>query len=423
MSVFNQFLWGVSTAGHQVDGNDDSSDTTFLEHVEPSVFKEPAGDACRSWKCWEDDLDCVQSMGLNSYRFSIEWCRIEPERGFVSQEALDHYDRMLDGCIARGISPVITLCHFTCPHWFAKLGGWLAPEAEELFAAHARRVMELAAGRAVAVVTLNEPNLSQLLAHGTMPSEAFEFQQRVLRAASEKAGVEHYRLGNVQDINEFDAMDEAMARAHRAAVSVVREVAPGTPVGLSLSVTDDDWVTPAGRTMCEEKRASCYGRWVDAVQGDDFIGVQNYERMVFGDGGLIPPSAGLPLNGMGTQVASESLARAVLYIHEATSLPVLVTEHGISTDDDHLRCDFLRSSIPQLASLVRLGIPVLGYFHWTLLDNFEWISAFDSRLGLYEVDRRGGTYDRIPKPSSRVYADLARLLGAQLEASSCVRRA
>ena len=264
------------------------------------------------------------------------------------------------------------------------------------------------------MVTLNEPNLNQLLANGAMPPEAFAFQQVVLHAAAAKAGVAHYRAGNVQDIDEFDAMDEAMARAHRRAVEVVREVAPGTPVGLSLSVVDDDWATPAGRAICERKRELCYGKWVDAIQGDDFIGVQNYERMVFGDEGLIAPDPTQPINGMGTQVEPGSLAGAVLYIHELTGLPVVVTEHGISTEDDHLRCDFIRASLPALAGLVRRGLSVLGYFHWTLMDNFEWISAFDSRLGLYEVDRRDGTYDRIAKPSACVYADVVRTLNGRM---------
>lgn len=169
MNKLDHFLWGVSTAGHQTDGGDAAADTTFLEHVEPTVFKEPAGDACRSWERWEDDLNCVAEMGLNAYRFSVEWCRIEQEEGVIDQAALDHYDRLMDGCLARGIQPVLTLCHFTCPHWFAKRGSWLAPDAVDLFAAHVRRVMELARGRAAAVVTLNEPNLNQLLANGAMP--------------------------------------------------------------------------------------------------------------------------------------------------------------------------------------------------------------------------------------------------------------
>ena len=117
---------------------------------------------------------------------------------------------------------------------------------------------------------------------------------------------------------------------------------------------------------------------------------------------------------MGTPVEPSSLAASVLYTHELTGLPIVITEHGISTDDDDLRCDFIRRSIPPVVELVKRGIPILGYYHWTLIDNFEWISAFDSKLGLYEVDRTNGTYDRIAKPSAKVYADMVRHLGKEL---------
>lgn len=410
MTFPQHFLWGASTAGHQVDGGDVNSDTTFIEHVEPTVFKEPAGIACNSWERWEDDLNCVRDMGLNAYRFSVEWCRVEPERGIVDEAGLDHYDRMVDGCLKRGIAPAVTLSHFTAPHWFAKEGSWMNPHAADWFADQATRVMERIGDRVSMVVTFNEPNLSQILAHGAMPREAFAFQQQVLAAASAKAGVEHYRLGNVQDIDEFDEMDAGQARAHRRAVEAVRAAAPGVPVGLSLSVIDDDWATSAGRAIVEAKRTACYDKWADVVKGDDFIGVQNYERIVYGDNGPIPAADGEPVNGMGTPVEPGSLAGAVTYIHELTGLPIVVTEHGISTDDDELRCDFIHRSLPQLVGLMHRGVPVLGYFHWTLLDNFEWISAFDSKLGLYTVDREGGTYDRIAKPSAKVYADMVKEL-------------
>jgi len=414
MNKPKQFLWGASVAGHQVDGNDTTSDTNFLEHVSPSVFKEPAGKACMSWERWSDDLDCVRDMGLNSYRFSIEWCRIEPERGTIDQSALEHYDRMIDGCLERGITPAITLCHFTAPHWFAKEGSWMNPNAADWFADEAARVMELVGDRAALVVTFNEPNLSQLLAHGGLPPEAMEFQKACLAAASAKAGVAHYRAGNVQSPDDFDAMDAGLAKAHRLAVQAVRAANPHVPVGMSLSVTDDTYVTSRGKELVQAKRDACYGKWVDVVQGDDFIGVQNYERITYGDDGVVPPRPDQKVNGMGTPVEPSSLAASVLYTHELTGLPIVITEHGISTDDDDLRCDFIRRSIPPVIELVKRGIPILGYYHWTLIDNFEWISAFDSRLGLYEVDRTNGTYDRIAKPSAKVYADMVRRLGREL---------
>ncbi len=408
------FLWGASTAGHQIDGNDTMADTTFLESVTPSVFKEPAGAACMSWERWEDDLDCVAAMGLNAYRFSVEWCRIEPEQGKINQSALDHYDRMIDGCLERGITPAITLSHFTAPHWFAAQGSWMNPQAAGWFADEATRVMKLVGDRVGLVVTFNEPNLAQLLAKGGLPPEAMEFQKACLAAASAKAGVDHYRAGNVQSPDDFDAMDDGFAKAHRAAVQAVRAVNATVPVGLSLSVTDDTYITPHGKELMEAKRAACYGKWVDVTRGDDFIGVQNYERIVYGDDGVVPPRPDQQVNGMGTPVEPTSLAASIIYTHELTGLPIVVTEHGISTDDDTMRCDFIQQSIPPMVELIKRDVPVLGYFRWTLMDNFEWISAFDSRLGLYEVDRAGGTYDRIAKPSAEVYAQVVRQLDTQI---------
>ncbi|HEY8539636.1 MAG TPA: family 1 glycosylhydrolase, partial [Steroidobacteraceae bacterium] len=123
------FLWGAATSGHQTEGNNTASDTWFLEHLQPTAFAEPSGDACNSFELWPTDLDLVRSLGLNSYRFSVEWARIEPERGHYSNAMLDHYSRIVDGCRERGLTPIVTFNHFTCPRWFAASGGWLNPDA------------------------------------------------------------------------------------------------------------------------------------------------------------------------------------------------------------------------------------------------------------------------------------------------------
>lgn len=416
--------WGASTAGHQIDGNDTYSDTTFLEHVQPTVFKEPAGTACMSWERWREDVDCVAALGLNAYRFSIEWARVEPEQGHYDESALDQYEHMVNYCHEKDITPWITLNHFTAPHWFACKGSWSNPDAPKWFTAYVKRVVERIGDRVGGIVTFNEPNLSEILYYGSMPKEAWDFQRMVLDAASEKAGVEHYRLGNVQVPEIFDLMAEGYARAHVAARTVIRSIVPDVPVGLSLSVCDDAWLDEEGKETVARKRRDCYERWVDAVQGDDFIGVQNYERIEYNVNGIVTEkfvtcgcssacdSASedaesvqiqVPLNDMGTPIAAESLANAVTYIHMLTGLPIVVTEHGMSTHDDTLRCKFIEESLPLLVDRIQQGIPVLGYFHWSLIDNFEWISAYDSQLGLYSVNREDGSYARVPKPSADVY--------------------
>ncbi len=113
------FLWGVATAGHQNEGDNVTSDTWFLENVTPTIFKDRSGKATNGWELWESDLDIVAGLGLNAYRFSVEWARIEPVEGEFSEQALDHYEAVIDGCLSRGLAPIVTFNHFTSPHWFA----------------------------------------------------------------------------------------------------------------------------------------------------------------------------------------------------------------------------------------------------------------------------------------------------------------
>ena len=117
------FLFGVASCGHQTEGDNTGSDTWFMENVQPTVFTERSGRACNSWELWREDLDLVQAMGLDAFRFSLEWARIEPSEGTFSGEALEHYAAIVDGCWKRGLAPVVTVNHMTSPHWFAMRGG------------------------------------------------------------------------------------------------------------------------------------------------------------------------------------------------------------------------------------------------------------------------------------------------------------
>jgi beta-glucosidase len=154
------FLWGASTAAHQVEGNNTASDVWFLEHMKPTVYVEPSGDAANSFLLWERDLDLVKSLGLNAYRFSLEWARIEPEQGQFSIAMLDHYKAMIAGCHARGLTPVVTFNHFTTPRWFAAKGGWHSDESPALFARFCDKAARHLADGIAYATTLNEPNLS-----------------------------------------------------------------------------------------------------------------------------------------------------------------------------------------------------------------------------------------------------------------------
>jgi beta-glucosidase len=399
------FLWGVAGSGHQTEGDNTDSDTWFAEQVTPTVFREPSGRACGSYDRWREDVALAADMGLSAYRFSVEWARVEPRAGTFSEEALDHYEAIVDECLALGLAPVVTFNHFTSPHWFAKRGGWLDPEAPEAFARYCDRVMARFGDRIAVAVTLNEPNLARLLTWLDLPDFVRDLERATLAAATEETGVPAYRLSNVMLPEEMDAIADGMTAGHVAARAAIRRHRTDLPVGLSIAVIDDV-VDGDDASVRDRKRAEVYERWLHLARDDDFVGVQNYERVHYDGFGAVPPPEGAPLNQMGTAVEPLSLAGAVRYAHEVAGVPVLVTEHGMATPDDTLRAAFVEPALAGLLDVVEDGVPVLGYLHWTLLDNFEWIFGYSFQYGLHEVDRE--TLARTAKPSAGVYAAIAR---------------
>jgi beta-glucosidase len=344
-------------------------------------------------------------LGLSAYRFSVEWARIEPAEGQFADDALAHYEAVVDGCHERGLAPIVTLNHFTSPHWFAARGGWLDPDAPALFARYVDRVVRRFGDRIAYAVTFNEPNLPSLLQWIDLPEAIRSLERATLEAASRKAGVARYRVGNVVLPEELDAIGDGMTAGHHAAKAAIKDLRPELPVGLSLAVVDD-LVAGDDPSVRDRKRAQVYQRWLELARADDFVGVQNYEQIVYDGAGPVPAPESALRNEMGSAVQPASLAGAVRYVHGATGVPILVTEHGLGTGDDTLRAGFLAPALRGLLDTIADGVPVLGYCHWTLLDNFEWVFGYDFHYGLHTVDRQ--TFDRSPKPSAAVYAAIAR---------------
>jgi beta-glucosidase len=204
---------------------------------------------------------------------------------------------------------------------------------------------------------------------------------------------------------DYDAMRDAMTASHRAAKAVIKRHRPELPVGLSIAMVDDV-AAPGGEAVRDRKRAEVYDHWLRLAADDDFIGVQNYERIVYGPDGRIPNPEGAKVNQMGSVSDPASLVGAARYAHEVSGVPVVITEHGVASDDDTIREAFIGPAIAELGAAVADGLPVLGYFHWTLMDNFEWIFGYETRLGLFSTDRT--TFERTPKPSAAAYAAAVR---------------
>lgn len=396
------FRWGVATAAHQTEGNNTASDLWLAEQVKPSLFREPSADANNAFELWESDLDLVKSLGLNTYRFSIEWARIEPEPGQFSAAMLNHYARVIEGCRARGLAPMVTFNHFTVPRWFAARGGWTVSDSADLFARFCAKAAARLAGGMAYAITLNEPNMVRVIGQALPPE--FAGAVTAMNAAAGKAcNAPGFKNAMMPETADIPVIEANLLAAHKAARAAIKAARADLPVGVSLAVSDDQ---AAGKNSLRDKmRALFYGPWLELAKQDDFVGVQNYARAVWTSTGQLPPPKGSVLNAMGTDVYAPSLAGAVRYVHGVTGKPIMITEHGIGTDDDTIRTRFIPEALAGLHEVIGQGVPVLGYVHWTLADNFEWIFGYAHKFGLCSVDR--ATFARAPKPSAAVLRDIA----------------
>ncbi len=399
-----RFLWGAAGAGHQVEGNNSNSDVWLLEQVKPTMFATPSGDADRSFDLWPADLAMVREAGLNAFRFSLEWARIEPEPGQFSLPMLDHYKAMIEACRAQSIAPVVTFNHFTVPRWFGAMGGWTHSDSPQYFARFCDRAARHLATRISHATTLNEPNTVNIL--GVVFPPPFLGALRSMNAAAAKAcSVRRFSNAMVPDPADIGTVQPNLLAAHRQGKAAIKAVRGDLPVGVSLAISDDQ-AAGSDTGLRDARREEFYGAWLEAARDDDFLGVQNYERAIWGEGPAKTPPPGATLNAMGREVYPQSLAHAVRYAHSVARVPILVTEHGVPTDDDAIRAGFIRDSLAHLHEAIAAGVPVAGYIHWSLLDSFEWIFGYKPHYGLCAVDRT--SFERKPKPSLGVLGAIAR---------------
>ena len=399
------FLWGAAVAGHQVEGDNVNSDVWLLETVQPTVFAERSGAAVDHYRLYEQDIAMLAGLGLNTFRFSVEWARIEPEPGMVSVAGLAHYRDVLAACRKHKVKAMVTFSHYAVPQWFAARGGWEAEGAAQLFAAFCTRVAKEMGQLMDYATTFNEPNLAKLLFRTPGPLMAMTDTPReraMLAAAGARMGTGRFSSWLFGD---FDKIEAGMMEAHRLAYQAIKAVCPALPVGLSLAITDDQPVGDAA--MRDRKRAVAYEPWFQAVsQHGDFVGVQTYGRDLIGPEGTLPPTPGAQMTDAHMEFYPEALEHTIRYTRERTHLPIYVTENGVAIGDDKLREEYIRRALKGVAACLRDGIDVRGYIHWSLLDNFEWIFGYQPRLGLVSVDR--STMRRTVKPSARLLGGIAR---------------
>ena len=377
------FLWGTATAAHQTEGANWNNDWWEWEHAADTACVEPSGDACDHYWRYPQDLDILVELGFGAYRFSIEWSRIEPEEDEWSQAQLDHYSRMLDACHERGLMPVVTFHHFTTPRWAAADGGWANPVTAERFARFCDHAVAALGDRIGMACTINEPNIVPLMGWlmGAFPP------------------------GKTQDLDGYAKSTSTLIDAHRRAVDALKSGPGDFPVGLTLSMSD--WAAePGHEARIDEFRSHHEDQYLEACRGDDFFGVQSYSRTRVGEQGVIGPEKGVEVLPMGYEYWPDAAAASIRHAAEVTGVPLYVTENGIGTDDDEQRVRYLRDSLTAVAKTIDEGHDVRGFFHWSLMDNFEWAFGYRMKFGIVGVDR--ATQQRTIKPSARWLSEVVR---------------
>lgn len=400
------FLWGTATAAHQVEGGNTASDLWPMEMAPNSYFAEPSGDACDHYHRYESDLLLLKGLGFGTYRFSIEWARIEPEEGFFSKAALDHYRRMIAACRALDIVPIVTFHHFTAPLWFTRDGGWESPSSVDRFARYCERAARALGDLIGYACTINEANIPMMV---TALREAV--QGKLDRTKSARfADIARRCGGSAERFAPYLHCDGHLASpnliaAHRKGYDAIKTAGLACPTGVTLALHDMQ-AEPGGEKTRDGAQHLIEDRFLEAAKGDDFVGVQTYTRMRFTASGMAPPPRESERTQMGYEFYPDALEATIRRAQRVSRCPVIVTENGIGTEDDTRRIAYTKIALDGVLRCLADGLDIRGYIHWSMLDNYEWLEGYRPKFGLIEVDR--ATQARKPKPSAYWLGAIAR---------------
>ncbi len=415
------FLWGSATSAYQVEGNCTNNNWYQFESAvdaegKPRILNgQRAGICCDHWNRYKEDIRLMKELSLNSYRFSVEWSKIEPKQGEFDETTLDHYERVVDELLANGIEPMVTLHHFTNPVWFEEQGAFLQENSPEIFTRFAEHVVRRLGSKVKLWCTINEPSVyafNGFFIGGFPPAE--------------------------KNLPKAAVVFKNLLRAHTAAYTCIKEIQPQAQVGLVVVMViyepPNRWnlLDVAFNRLLQKNMSDSHfkylteGRFKFSIPGlaresydsgvrdaFDFIGVNYYMRFLwklrpFGKPRLdiienAPPEK---LTDMGWEIYPEGLYRVLKLVSSYTSKPIYITENGIADDSDKKRAKFIEDHLLILNKAIAEGMNIRGYFYWSLIDNFEWAHGFEKRFGLYHVDY--ATQERTLREGSRKYPEIIR---------------
>ena len=400
------FLWGTSSAAHQVEGDNRNNDWWQWEQTPGHIANgDKSGIANDNYHRYRQDIALLREMNQNAHRFSIEWSRIEPSEGVFDSEQIRHYRDVLGELREQSITPIVTLHHFSSPLWFVRKGGWNSRDADRAFIPFVNRVADELGDLIDVWCTINEPGIYTV--QGWISGE--------------------FPPGHHGDLLAQYRVTSNMHRAHELAYAAIKRRWPDSLVGLShhkflfLPATTHrrDRMAAGAAQLVMDQWPVGPGRLRLIVEAtSDYIGIAHYWAQLCAFDASRPrdqfirrfnPPGGEPTE-MGW-VSNPTWMRQVLGELKRYGKPVIVTENGISTSDDSVRVRYLTDVLSNVHLAIEDGVDVRGYFHWTNTDNFEWARGYTQHFGLIAVDRK--TLERTMRPSGRLYARIAAANGLE----------
>lgn len=441
------FAWGAATASYQIEGGafEDGKGLSVWDtfsHRPGTTYRGHNGDiACDHYHRWKEDVALMKQLGLTAYRLSISWPRVMPKGvGEVNDRGVEFYSRLVDALLAAGIEPWVTLFHWDYPFDLYCRGGWLSPDSPHWFAEYAQQMARRLGDRVKCWMTHNEP----LCFIGTGHLEG-------RHAPGDKLGTKlMLRAGHSMFLAHGRAVQALRANCRvKPRIGIAHAACPKTPATESpvdieaartacFTMRDDShwnntwWMDPICLGKYPQDGLRIYGADAPEIGPDDmeiisqpldFLGVNIYTHEVVRAGKdgrpeIVPLSAGAPLSAIRWPIQPESLRWGPKFYYERYKLPIAITENGMSGVDwvsldgkvhDPQRIDFLRRYLRELSKAGNEGVPLAGYFHWSLMDNFEWANGYKERFGLIHVDYE--SLQRTPKDSFDFYRQVIQTNG------------
>lgn len=408
------FLWGAATSAHQVEGNNTNNDWWAWEQTREEKFR--SGLADNQYELYEEDFKLAKKLGHNAHRLSIEWSRIEPEEGKFNEEEIEHYKNVLKTLKDQGLTVMLTLHHFTLPLWMAKKGGLTNLSFPKYFNRYISKIVPELKEYVDLWITINEPGI---VVWGGYLSAKWPPNKK----SNLKASLAYWNL----------------ARAHKKAYKTIHKFQSNAKVGIANNLPSFDAFHHhsilEGIAVLGLDTVNNHLFYTMTPNTHDFLGINYYFNQYISFNGNSKFPSLIDINtlkkdasDLGWEIYPEGIFDILMDFSDY-HLPIYITENGLASTNDDRRVRYLISYLSQIYHAIQLRVDVRGYFHWSLLDNFEWSDGFNPRFGLVEVDYK--TQKRTPRPSAEVYKeiikhngiphDLLKLLGHGIKVKEVLR--